>query len=73
LRAESPTGDRKSVDNAPVINSINYEQAGVVLDVTPRVNSGGLVTPEISQEVSDVSDQITTQGINSAASSVRCS
>jgi len=50
---------------APVINSVNYQQTGVVLDVTPRVNSGGLVTLDISQEVSDVSTQITTPGINS--------
>ena len=50
---------------APVISSINYQQTGVVLDVTPRVNSGGLVTLDISQEVSDVSTTITTPGINS--------
>jgi general secretion pathway protein D len=51
--------------NAPVISSINYQQTGVILDVTPRVNSGGLVTLDISQEVSDVSNTITTPGINS--------
>jgi general secretion pathway protein D len=50
---------------APVISSINYQQTGVILDVTPRVNSGGLVTLDISQEVSDVSTTITTPGINS--------
>lgn len=40
--------------NAPVINSINYQPTGVIMQVTPRVNSGGLVTLDISQEVSDV-------------------
>jgi len=37
-----------------IINSIEYRDTGVLLDVTPRVNAGGLVTMEISQEVSDV-------------------
>jgi general secretion pathway protein D len=53
------------VANAPVVNSINYQQTGVVMEVTPRVNSGGLVTLDILQDVSDVSNIITTPGINS--------
>lgn len=40
--------------NAPIINSVEYRDTGVIMLVTPRVNSGGLVTLEISQEVSDV-------------------
>ncbi len=51
--------------NAPVVNSINYQQTGVVMEVTPRVNSGGLVTLDVMQDVSDVSTVITTPGINS--------
>jgi general secretion pathway protein D len=47
------------------VNSINYQQTGVVMEVTPRVNSGGLVTLDILQDVSDVSNIITTPGINS--------
>jgi general secretion pathway protein D len=39
---------------APVVNSVEYHETGVILDVTPRVNSGGLVTLDISQEVSEV-------------------
>ncbi|MDH3414421.1 MAG: type II secretion system secretin GspD, partial [Gammaproteobacteria bacterium] len=39
---------------ANIINSIEYRDTGVLLTVTPRVNAGGLVTMEISQEVSDV-------------------
>jgi general secretion pathway protein D len=61
----SQTSQSTLTNNSPVINSINYQQTGVVLDVTPRVNSGGLVTLDISQEVSDVSNAITTPGINS--------
>ena len=61
----SQTSQSTETSGAPVITSINYQQTGVVLDVTPRVNSGGLVTLDISQEVSDVSTAITTPGINS--------
>jgi general secretion pathway protein D len=61
----SQTAQSTLVSNAPVINSINYQQTGVVLDVTPRVNSGGLVTLDIAQEVSDVNAAITTPGLNS--------
>jgi general secretion pathway protein D len=37
-----------------VVNSVDYRSTGVILQVMPRVNSGGLVTLNISQEVSDV-------------------
>ena len=39
---------------APVVNNVQYQPTGVILTVTPRVNSGGLVTLDIDQEVSDV-------------------
>ena len=51
--------------NAPIVNSINYQQTGVILQVTPRVNAGGLVTLDISQEVSDVATGVTTPGVTS--------
>jgi len=50
---------------AAVVNSVQYQQTGVIMDVTPRVNSGGLVTLDISQEVSDVSSTVTTSGLDS--------
>ena len=37
---------------APIINTIQQQNTGVILKVTPRVNGGGLVQMEISQEVS---------------------
>ncbi|CAN5233156.1 type II secretion system secretin GspD [soil metagenome] len=40
--------------DAPIINSIEYRDSGVILRVTPRVNASGLVTMEISQELSAV-------------------
>jgi general secretion pathway protein D len=48
------TGQSTLVPGAPVVNSINYRPTGVVLNVTPRVNSGGLVTLDIAQEVSAI-------------------
>jgi general secretion pathway protein D len=39
---------------APIVNSVDYHPTGVIMQVTPRVNSGGLVTLDIAQEVSDV-------------------
>ncbi len=44
----------KSTDNDVLTQSIEYKSTGVLLSVTPRVNSGGLVTMELSQEVTDV-------------------
>jgi general secretion pathway protein D len=39
---------------APIVSSVDYHSTGVIMQVTPRVNSGGLVTLDIAQEVSDV-------------------
>lgn len=44
--------------------SIEYRDTGILLTVTPRINDKGLVTMEVSQEVSDVSEQ-RIEGINS--------
>jgi general secretion pathway protein D len=44
---------------APTVNSVDYHETGVIMVVTPRVNSGGLVTLDIAQEVSDVAAQAT--------------
>ncbi len=43
-----------SSSNEVLTQSIEYKSTGVLLSVTPRVNSGGLVTMELSQEVTDV-------------------
>jgi general secretion pathway protein D len=64
----SQTAQGTIVPNAPVINSVNYQQTGVIMQVTPRVNSGGLVTLDIAQEVSEVdpnAGQASGSGINS--------
>lgn len=40
--------------NAPIVNSIQYRTTGVILNVTPRINEGGLVMLDVEQEVSNV-------------------
>ncbi|PZQ11886.1 MAG: type II secretion system protein GspD [Ancylobacter novellus] len=50
--------------DAPIVNDIELKDTGVILSVTPRVNAGGLVQLDISQEVSDVVET-TTSSINS--------
>lgn len=49
---------------APVVNNVQYQATGVILNVTPRINSGGLVTLDIEQQVSDVVPT-TSSSINS--------
>ncbi len=49
----SQTATSTVSSTAPLVSSISYQQTGVILQVIPRVNSGGLVTLDISQEVSD--------------------
>jgi general secretion pathway protein D len=59
-------------ENAPVINGIEYRDTGVILNITPRVNSSGLVLLDISQEVSDVlSSRASGSGIDSPVISTR--
>lgn len=49
---------------APIVNTIEFRDTGVILSVTPRVNDGGLVLMDIAQEVSDVAPT-TTSTLNS--------
>ena len=58
-KAEIKIGDRISVQtltqtgvNVGTTNSYSYLETGVLLAVTPRINSGGMVTLDINQEVS---------------------
>src|SRR5262249_45213071 len=46
--------------NASIVNSVQYQDTGVILKVTPRVNAGGLVLMDITQEVSDVINTTTS-------------
>ena len=61
----SQTSQSTLTENAPIVSSINYQQTGVIMQVTPRVNSGGLVTLDVMQDVSNVVTGLTTPGVNS--------
>ncbi len=60
------TRQSSSVDNpgAPIVNSIELKDTGIILSVVPRVNSSGRVLLDIEQEASSVT-KTTTSGIDS--------
>ncbi len=41
--------------DSPIVNEVQFRDTGVLLQVTPHINAGGMVTLEISQEVSEPS------------------
>jgi len=47
--------------NPLILNNVTYKETGVVLEVTPRVNSGGYVTMDVNQSVSSVVNTTTSQ------------
>jgi general secretion pathway protein D len=53
------TRSAQGVDNpnSPIVNNIELRDTGVILKVTPRVNSDSVVTLEVQQEVSGVTGQ----------------
>jgi general secretion pathway protein D len=59
--AQIQVGDQQPIQTSTLItdggnttNSIQYKDTGVMLDVLPSVNAGGLVTMDINQDVTDV-------------------
>lgn len=60
------TQQAQAIDTAgaPIVNNIELRDTGVILQVTPRVNDSGVITLDITQEVSDVVTT-TSSGINS--------
>ncbi len=51
-----PTAQIQSTitSGAPIVNTIQYVDTGVILKVTPRVNANGVITLNVRQEVSSV-------------------
>jgi general secretion pathway protein D len=64
IRTSETTSLASSGTDPLVTSTIQYRDTGVVLEVTPRVNPGGMVMLEISQDVNDV-DKTTTSTIDS--------
>ncbi len=61
---EVPIATQSSVStlaaDAPVVNTIQFRDTGVILEVTPRVNESGTVRLDITQEISDVTETTTS-------------
>ncbi|HEC06500.1 MAG TPA: type II secretion system protein GspD [Thiolapillus brandeum] len=54
---EVPTLTQSQTNDAGnIIQTVQYRETGIILTVKPRVNPGGLVTMEVTQEVSAVAD-----------------
>ncbi len=49
----TPAGT-STINNVTTSGGVNYKDTGVLLDVLPRINSGGMVNMEVTQEVVDV-------------------
>jgi general secretion pathway protein D len=50
--------------DAPLVNTVEYRDTGVILEIIPHVNASGLVILDIIQEVSDVAETVSS-GIDS--------
>jgi general secretion pathway protein D len=65
---EVPVATRSSTStidaDAPIVNDLEFRDTGVILNITPRVNAGGLVILDVEQEVSEVTET-TSSGIDS--------
>ncbi|MCB1858879.1 MAG: type II secretion system secretin GspD [Gammaproteobacteria bacterium] len=42
------------VDNSNIVNNVEYRNTGVIMSVTPRVNTSGSIIMDVEQEVSNV-------------------
>ncbi len=62
---QSGTAQSTLTSTSQIVSEIQYQPVGVILEITPRVNTGGLVTLDVSQEVSSVNPNQTTAGITS--------
>jgi general secretion pathway protein D len=59
-RQPIPTGSVTGADTGSnVISSIQYEETGIILTVTPHINAGGLVRLEVEQTIRNVGNNVT--------------
>jgi general secretion pathway protein D len=49
--------DSRVTDTGQTINTIQYQDIGIILDVTPHINPDGLVIMDVSPQISSQSDQ----------------
>ena len=61
------------LDNGDVLNTIEYRDVGIILEVVPRINPDGFVKLDVKPEISSISDsriQI-TEGLNATVFNTR--
>lgn len=70
--------DSRTTESGQTINTIEYEDIGIILEVTPYINDEGLVIMDLSQEISSIStttiaisDTVDASVINKRSSSNR--
>lgn len=51
-------------ENAPVVNTVEFRDTGVIMNITPHISKGGTIILEIEQEVSEVAET-SSSGIDS--------
>ena len=64
IRTSETTSLATSGDSPLITSTIQYRDTGVLLEVKPRVNSGGMISMEITQQVDGV-DETTSSSIDS--------
>ncbi|MCE5332962.1 MAG: type II secretion system secretin GspD [Desulfobacteraceae bacterium] len=68
-REPVPTGSyatSSTTDTSGIFSTISYEETGVILNVTPHINAGGLVRLEVEQIIRRVGSTVTVGAGNSA-------
>lgn len=60
-----------TVNNVTTSGGVDYEQTGVLLEVLPRINAGGMVNMEIKQQVSEPGTIVELGSSGSSTSSAR--
>ncbi|MHC1725714.1 MAG: type II secretion system secretin GspD [Syntrophobacteraceae bacterium] len=71
-REPVPTGSFNTAGgtlDSSVFSTIQYEETGVILNVTPHINAGGLVRLEVEQTIRRVDNRNVTVGANNTAPS----
>ena len=53
------TGEALGTDLSNTFRTVNREEVGVILEVTPQINDGDVVTLEITQEISSIAGPVT--------------
>ncbi|MHC4646416.1 MAG: secretin N-terminal domain-containing protein [Planctomycetota bacterium] len=56
-RVPFPTDTRTTSETGQTLTSIDYEEIGIILEVTPSINPEGLVIMDVSPEISTTTDK----------------